>query len=466
MTLETASEPPLANRAQASIWLAMSGLVILALAGGLALWADRQLRQAGDAVQHTLLVKQGAMRFLSHVQDAEIGQRGYLLTGREQYLEPYNVAVLRINEDLAALAALIADNWDQTQRVQALQVRLSDKLQELDSTIALYRAGEIEQAIELVLSDDGMEQMDGIRRVVNTMQQAEDRLLEDRQSSLGFWNAIATGAIIFCLLVVVVLAGLIARSAARDARAAEENRAVLRGLNEKLEDRVRRHTQDAEDARRLAEAETARAEFERGRVETLIQDMNHRVGNNLAMVAALLGMQITGSESPAVKESLKTARNRIMAIAVSQRRLRLNDDLATTRADDLFREVVRDIHTVALGDSEVVLRDEFTPIVMDSRDAVTLSIILNELIVNCLKHAFPDKRAGEVRVSFGPVDGEPRMDIIDNGVGFSYGGGPSAGLGTSIVEKLARQYRGTVEIVSQPGQGTHTTVRFPGLTLH
>ncbi|MFN0103300.1 MAG: PAS domain S-box protein [Bryobacteraceae bacterium] len=145
---------------------------------------------------------------LSAIKDAETGQRGFLLTGREQYLEPYQNAMAEALAALDRLKAAAVPRPDQAQRVDALKPLVTEKLEELKRTIDLQRSGGRDAALAVVLSDEGKAAMDKIRTICSEIQTvANDRLVrrsEEARTSANQIGIVSTfGSIsLFVLLVI------------------------------------------------------------------------------------------------------------------------------------------------------------------------------------------------------------------------------------------------------------------------
>ena len=145
---------------------------------------------------------------LSELKDAETGQRGYVLTGRDDYLEPYNTAVRSIPGQLEDLRQLTLDPGQQA-RIVSLRPLIAAKLAELKETIDLQRTGAGAAALQVVSSNRGQQMMDEIRDLVAAMRAAEASLLEERSqraaaAARGMGLVMASGA---GLLLIVLLAG-------------------------------------------------------------------------------------------------------------------------------------------------------------------------------------------------------------------------------------------------------------------
>ena len=150
------------------------GNAIVAYRNTLTIVANEQM------VNHTHEVLTELERTLSTLKDAETGQRGYLLTGDQQYLEPYENAIAHVNQEIQLLRQLTADNPRQQQRIQILERSTRDRLALLQETIDLQRTQGSEAALQLVRTNRGKQIMDSIRQQVAAMQAEEQYLLAQR----------------------------------------------------------------------------------------------------------------------------------------------------------------------------------------------------------------------------------------------------------------------------------------------
>jgi signal transduction histidine kinase len=199
--------------------------VLAALMVGAVLWFGARNSNDDAYVLHSMQVRDQLIRTLSLVQSGETGQRGYLLTGRDFYLGPYTNAVAELPPMLDHLAALVADNPQQSQKVTQLRELVKEKFAELKSTLDAIKAGHKDEAVAIVGNDDGFRLMSAIRQLTTSMQDEEDKLLAVRQE-----NAARTGMLVqigagLSFLLICVVGFLIARytrqsvatiSAARD----------------------------------------------------------------------------------------------------------------------------------------------------------------------------------------------------------------------------------------------------------
>ncbi len=157
--------------------------------------------------EHTHEVKLTVADIKKATVDAETGQRGYLYTGMETYLEPYNKAKDSIGEKIDGLAKEIRDNPVQVERVNKIRKLTEDKFKELEETIVLKRAGKEHDARNIVLTNKGKTIMDELRVKFDEMEKTEDDLLVDRKKAAN--ESISRGIVItFGGTLVTLLVGI------------------------------------------------------------------------------------------------------------------------------------------------------------------------------------------------------------------------------------------------------------------
>jgi two-component sensor histidine kinase/CHASE3 domain sensor protein len=414
---------------------------------------DSQLVDIGNTYE----VRRQARELMLALVDAETGQRGYLLTHDPSYLDPYNRAVASIDSTYRELLRLVDTNQSQRLRLDMLDPSLAAKRAEMARTIELMSAGDVANAMALLRSDEGKSLMDTIRGTLRTFIAEEDAKLIERNGQVQGYRQMLVIAILAALGAAAILAyALFTRAQQQVAKLAQrESQLILQ--NEELEEHIRARTIEVEEAR-------ARAERERARLETLLQDTNHRIGNSLATVSSLLGLQLARSGSDEVKTALEAAQGRVHAIASSHRRLRLGADLETTDAADFLAAVVDDLTTTVPADKPIRIHQDFSAMVIPARDATTLGIVVSELVTNAVKHAFAPGRAGNIWIRFiQSGEGVPELRVEDDGQGLPEGGPMGTGLGAVIIKQLARQFGGAPDYGPREGGGTQVRVSLPNL---
>ena len=144
-----------------------------------------KLVATADIQSHTIEVLEQLEHILADLSDAETGQRGYLLTGKLKYLEPYNFGISNVSESIKVTRELTADNPNQQKRIITLEKLVEEKRAELQETVNLRAEGKSEEAINIVLSDKGKNIMDNIRVVIKDMQNEENSLLAVRKEKFN-----------------------------------------------------------------------------------------------------------------------------------------------------------------------------------------------------------------------------------------------------------------------------------------
>ncbi len=184
-------------------------ILFFLISGTVAYLNIRVLREDAEKIVHSHEVIVALGQVLSTAQDAETGQRGYLLTGNDKYLEPYNAAVANLNAQLDTVASLTRDNRGQQDRIPPLRRHIDAKLAELKSTIIARQTQGSQAALAIVNSDRGKAEMDAIRAELTDMQQEEATLRRARVAEMADANrsawisGVLSGALgIFLTLIV------------------------------------------------------------------------------------------------------------------------------------------------------------------------------------------------------------------------------------------------------------------------
>ncbi|WP_295638973.1 sensor histidine kinase [Novosphingobium sp.] len=192
----------------------------------------------------------------------------------------------------------------------------------------------------------------------------------------------------------------------------------------------------------------ARSEELRRQNDVLLQEMKHRVANSLQIIASILMLQARAVSSDETRFHLQDAHKRVMSVAAVQRHLDMTDGIDQIEVGNYLDKLCG-----SLGASMVAVDQPVTIIVksdigmIPSSKAVSIGLIVTELVINSLKYAFPDRRAdAAIRVGYTIDDGRWALTVSDNGVGKTKGQPAKAdgGLGTTIVAALAKQLDGRV----------------------
>lgn len=166
--------------------------LLISIPAFLAFRAQRQVEESVRWVTHTLNVQNKLQRLISALVDAEGGFRGFLLTSRETYLEPYHWGLTRIPHELKALEELTVDNTVQQANLGRLESLVTTHLASLAEGLALFTGGKRDEAFAYVATDKGKNTTDAIRALVWQMDEQEESLLALRQNALSSHNRFNT----------------------------------------------------------------------------------------------------------------------------------------------------------------------------------------------------------------------------------------------------------------------------------
>jgi two-component sensor histidine kinase len=193
--------------------------------------------------------------------------------------------------------------------------------------------------------------------------------------------------------------------------------------------------------------------------EVLLREVNHRVGNSLQIIASLLHLQANSSTQEDVKAALSSAMGRVAAVAQVHRRLYTSHDLKSVLLNQYLEALLEDLRRSAEGNkmSRLTLKSE--PIEIDPDRAVAIGIIVNELVMNAVKYAYPDG-GGPIHVELATQNDDLVLSIADNGVGLNGKSDPrSTGMGQRIVSAMASKLNASVER-DKAHTGTRIVLRF------
>jgi two-component sensor histidine kinase len=191
--------------------------------------------------------------------------------------------------------------------------------------------------------------------------------------------------------------------------------------------------------------------------DLLLREADHRVKNSLQLVASLLTLQRLRLADTDAAAALDDAVARVHAVAMAHRALLQSRDLATIAIDGMLADLCA--HVGQLSESVTITCAAPTGLDMDVERAIPLGLIVSELLTNAVRHAYPEGASGTVAVTVSADDGTLTIAVADAGVG----AGPDAvhgrGLGTTIVNALARQIGARLETRSAAGAGTVVTLQ-------
>jgi len=450
-------QQPSLRRNRALVATIALNFLLLLCSAGLTFHVSRQGVDADALVVHTMEVQRALNTALLTLGGAESGLRGFLLTGNESFFEPHQDAGERLPEQLNTLRKLVAGDPLQLANVEAVAPLIEQRLAGIDMALTAYRDGHRSNAIA-TLQRSGLPTLNDVRSRIEAATELEQRLLVERQRAAAELRDRFTSAVLVMLIACGMLALFALISVRRYLATVHESGLRLAAHNAELEQRVRARTEELANAAEEANRERVRA-------ESLLTDVNHRVGNNLALVSTFLTMQQRAVKNPDAGRALSAARMRVQAVASAHRKLRLGADFATVKVNEVLGAVLEDISAGLPPGDLIRIQCQVEPLEINARDAVSLGVLTSELVMNAVKHAFVPGERGEVSVLLEHgTDSVAVLEVSDDGVGWSDNkhSQETGGLGAKIIDMIARQFGGRPERSSRihegaPAQGRRGT---------
>jgi signal transduction histidine kinase len=400
---------------------------------------------------------------LEQISQAEAGQRGYLLTSDEKYLQPYQSARDRIEPTLDQFGNLLRDRDDrqlasieQRNTLRHLRVLIGVKLAELAASLTLYTSQGPEQAMALVRTDLGSSAMNDIRAAAVTLREAERNEVNSeiaRAERLRLVSrALMGGVVLLNIILLIVSAALLARQARRRAELTEQ----LANENEELERRVRRRTTElsalSSHLQQLSEKEKA----------SLARELHDELGGLL--IAVKMDVSWLQKRWPsALDPDIQTRWIRVLKVlddGVDFKR-RIVENLRPTLLDNMgLLPAVRWITQETCSRAGLHCTEaypEIEPLLADDA-AIMVFRLVQESLTNIVKHA----HASEVRVEIAMSETELTVLIADNGLGIASERREAVGShGLATMRHRVRSFGGTLEIDALAPSGTQLRARLP-----
>jgi signal transduction histidine kinase len=464
--------------------VALPGLVLL-----IALLLAHQTVQNGitsKAVSHESGMRARLQRVFSLLQDGETGQRGYLITGQERYLRPYDNSQRHVAREMAALVDLSADNAAEQQNMRQLQSLTHTKMAEMAHTIAMRRAGKAAEAAAMVSSGSGLLLMDDIRHVtarIQTIQAGELKTQIDLREAGARRTSLFVGVLLAAILVFIAFSAV---SALVNYRARERVLTEVRQLTDALSAEKARLLQTVNE---LNKARHAAVEANRAKSEFLAS-MSHELRTPLN---AILGFSEIIKEETFGPVGLHKYVDYAADVHSSGRHLLdlINDILDLSKIDagkvELHEEELSLAHV--LDDSLALVRERAlrggVTLVEDLADGPLPPVwadrrLLKQILLNLLSNAIKFTPAGGTVTTRLFADATGIGFIVrDTGIGMTaedvqkamspYGQIDSrvsrkhkgTGLGLPISLSLAKLHGGDLIVQSAPDQGTTMTLCLP-----
>ena len=200
--------------------------------------------------------------------------------------------------------------------------------------------------------------------------------------------------------------------------------------------------------------------------ELLIRETHHRVKNNLQLILSLLGAQRHAlDDDDKALQIIKESQNRIKSISLLHESLYDTDNFNTVRTSEYFKEIVFNIWSSFVDESKSIeVKTDIDDTVINTSLAVTLGLIINELVTNSLKYAFQNQNEGYLEIKFNklPQGNRYNLEVSDNGCGFpsDFEVEKSESFGLQMVMGLVRQLNGTIDVSTENGTGFNIMIQY------
>jgi two-component sensor histidine kinase len=198
--------------------------------------------------------------------------------------------------------------------------------------------------------------------------------------------------------------------------------------------------------------------------EVLLQEIHHRVKNNLQIISSLLDFQAEATDDPRVCQAFTESQARIQSMAHIHEHLYSAENLAQIGMAGYLSDLVADL-AYSYAAQHLAIEVQVADLALDMNQALPCGLLVNELVSNALKHAFPGGRMGKIWVTLGPGEGGLVLAVGDNGVGLP----PDMdleeprSLGLRLVTMFSRQLKGFLSIERGETGGTTFRIAFPTL---
>ncbi len=420
------------------------GFVALMAIVAMNFWLGERAQSYFDDVNAARDTRVAAVELRNAMLTAESSQRGFVVTGNQIYLAPYQSAKTQAQRHLSALQTLLSVRSASDVSLQRLSTILAAKFDELDRTIALKRIGRDEEILAIFRTNTGKALTDEANVFFSGIIGRSDNRLttgvsEQRANTALLRLVSAIGA-----LIIIAVIGGATYGVARYTKELRETGDEVTKLNEELEERVVTRT-----------ADLARA---RDRTEVLLSEVNHRVANSLALVSSLVNLQSKSLGDRAAKDALAETQDRIFAISLVHKRLYSSSNVRAVALDEYLTGLLEHLRTSLRGLGHgVTLAFDIEPVELETDTSINLGVVVTELVTNAFKYAYTEG-IGEIRVQLRKLpDEQVELLVEDDGIGRAEGApAKGTGVGTRIVNALSMSLGAKVEYRNrQPGTAAY-----------
>lgn len=384
--------------------------------------------------------------------DAEAGQRGFLLTERREYLQPYERALQDIESTFAFLQRYYAGEAASAALLKQLRKVADTRLSELALTIRLHQQGRETATRDIVLTDIGKEQMDHIRSLSAELLAHETRRLQQGRDDVDRTLLLSRIGIAALSIVGLLALFTILRKGVLLYEQQQEQQRLLQAERDRLEIEVaQRTTRLTELARHL---QTAR-EDERGRLARDLHDELGALLTSAKLDAARIRPRLAAAAPEAMERLAHLVDTLNGSIALGRR---IIEDLRPSTLSNLGLATTLEILAREFAErAGVKVHSQLQPVTLPPDAELAIYRVVQEAITNISKYA----KAQQVWIELAETDGQVEVSVRDDGVGFDAAAAPASAYGLLGMRFRVEAEGGTIALQSAPGQGTCVRVRLP-----
>ena len=247
---------------------------------------------------------------------------------------------------------------------------------------------------------------------------------------------------------------------AEDITARKNAEDAIKAANEHLETRVKERTIELSVLNDALQTEIYEHNIDEERIkaslkekEVLLKEIHHRVKNNMQIISSMLGLQSAYVQDKKYNEMLQDSQNRIRSMALIHEKLYQSDNMAYVNFSEYVNSLITYLYSsYSINKDNIKIKVNLEKLSFNIDTAIPLGLIINELVSNSFKHAFPDNRTGEIMVDISRIDDtQYRLIISDNGIGFIQKSSYTNSLGLNLVYALTEQIDGKLDINTNNG---------------
>ena len=433
--------------------LGFLGLMIGGVAAG---WIVSLNQDRTAWITHTYQIERLIRNYRRQFAVLQADRSGFLIDGETRFKTEFQTNQTDVYEALAQLRNQTADEPNQQPRISRLYTLTAREISTLSVSMADAGAGQQDAAQRAFTADSNSRLEQEVDQVSRDMLREENALLAGRERD----RTAAEGHFYLLLGVLGVLLVTVGASSVmvilRRTEQLTTSRNSLQALADNLEDMVEARTRELQQA-------NDKIQLSNERLQAMLHEVNHRVANSLQLVIALVRMQASSITDAPAKAALADTQQRIAAIAQVHRRLYSGQDVEHVEMADYLVPLAAELEQ-AWTDPASPRRVRVTaePLTLNTDRAVSVGIIVNELVANACKYAYPFGQAGEVRVTLS-ADGKRRfkLTVEDDGGGMPADPKPQGtGLGGRLLDAMTKTLEGSLKIDSS-AVGVKATLNAP-----